>query len=239
MANELILRLSPSATGLTIVARLRAPSGAQQGSDISCPENGTVPGYYVGSVPGATPANVYEVDFVDTVAVRLVGAGELHWSGTEELTVEDTVEDIAAVPDAVWDEALSGHQSVGSTGRALTLAGTPIQETTITGSPIATAFQIVAGPTMNDAYNEQVLRILNAAAAGQVRLITDYVGATKQCLFAEGFAVAPSSGDAIIVLPTHTWSETQIEAFVQFGMDAQGYTFLRATKLDNLDNLDA
>ncbi|HEX5039656.1 MAG TPA: hypothetical protein VFW95_05930, partial [Candidatus Limnocylindria bacterium] len=100
MANELNLRLSPGQTGLTIVARLRAPGGAQQGTDISCPENGTVAGFYSGNMPAA-PANVYTVDFFDTVNSRLVGVGEMHWNGTEELTIEDAVDDIASASAAI------------------------------------------------------------------------------------------------------------------------------------------
>ena len=101
MANELNLRLSPGQTGLTIVARLRQPGGNQQGSDIATAENGTAAGFYSASVPGATPANVYTVDFFDTINIRLVGVGELHWNGTEELTIEDAVDDIAAASAAI------------------------------------------------------------------------------------------------------------------------------------------
>lgn len=100
MANELNLRLSPNLTGLTIVARLRNPGGAQQGSDISLTENGSVAGFYSGNMPAA-PAQVYIVDFFDTGNSRLVAVNEIHWNGSEELTIEDAVDDIASTAASI------------------------------------------------------------------------------------------------------------------------------------------
>lgn len=121
MADELVARLDPSQTGLTIVARLRTPSGAQQGVDISCPENVTVPGHYSGDMPAA-PANVYLVDFVDTVSGRPKAIGEMHWSGTEELTVEDTVDDIATLSAGLQAQVIAALNTQGySAARAVLL----------------------------------------------------------------------------------------------------------------------
>ena len=52
----------------------------------------------------------------------VVWSGELAWSGSAVVGLED-VPSAAAVADAVWDEALSGHTAAGSAGKALADAG--------------------------------------------------------------------------------------------------------------------
>ncbi|MDC0600106.1 hypothetical protein OAO65_02230 [Flavobacteriales bacterium] len=116
----------------------------------------------------------------------------------------------AAIADSVWDEALSGHQTGGTAGRSLTLAGTILSETTLTGTPTTTTMQLTAGSTVDDFYNDMELVIIDGTQAGLSRIITDYTGSTKLVTFDEALTGAPSSGDAVIVRASHRHSKSQI-----------------------------
>ena len=118
----------------------------------------------------------------------------------------------AAGVDLIWDESLAAHQAALSSGRAMTLGGVPIAETTATGTPTTTAIQIVAGSTTDSVYNDATVRILSGAGVGQARIITSYVGATKTCNFDEAFTIAPSSGDAVAISMDHIHPVVQIQA---------------------------
>ena len=127
----------------------------------------------------------------------------------------------AAVPtvgqtaDAVWDEALSGHNVAGSTGKAVR----QVKEATITVessvndlSATTTSFVTDLTETTDDFYNDKVLVFNSGTLSGQARVISDYNGTTKAITLDEAVTSAPSDGDSFIILATHEHSIAQIQS---------------------------
>ena len=77
--------------GLTVTAKIYG-NGSQVGSNISCIESPTVPGYYTGTVPGSVTAGKYIVGFYNNNS--LIGSGILDWDGTEEIDIESLVNEL-------------------------------------------------------------------------------------------------------------------------------------------------
>jgi hypothetical protein len=128
----------------------------------------------------------------------------------------------AAGVDAIWDEAMSGHQTTGTTGRALTLAGTILDETTATGTPTTTTLQLTAGSATDDFYNDLEIIPTTGTLAGQARIITDYAGATKTITIDEAWTSAPSNGDGVIIRARHSHSINQMQQVVDDALTAYG-----------------
>ena len=118
----------------------------------------------------------------------------------------------AEIADAVWDEALSGHQTVGTTGRAMTLAGVILSETTASGVPTTTTLPLTAGSAVNDFYNDLEIIPTSGALAGQARIITDYDGATKTITVDEPWTSALTAGDTVLIRATHKHTILQIQS---------------------------
>ncbi len=117
-----------------------------------------------------------------------------------------------AIADQVWDEDLTGHQTSLSAGRAATLGGVPIAETTATGTPTTSSIQLTAGSTTDGFYEDQTLKIVGGAGLGQARIISSYTGATRTCTFDEVFVTAPISGDAVCISLDHVHPVSEITA---------------------------
>lgn len=136
-------------------------------------------------------------------------------SQTVVTTAADTAGQVAlsaASVDLIWDESLAAHQTVLTAGRAMTLGGVPISETTATGTPSTTSIQLVAGSTVDNFYNDQTLKILSGSGVGQARVISGYTGSTKTATFDEAFTVAPSSGDAVAIEINHVHPVSEIQS---------------------------
>ena len=89
MANELNAPLGISNTGLTVLGRVRASGGVQEGSDATMTETG-ITGFYSGSFAlGAVSDGEYSVEFIDTASGNLVGAGELSVKNNAEYELHD------------------------------------------------------------------------------------------------------------------------------------------------------
>jgi hypothetical protein len=116
----------------------------------------------------------------------------------------------AEIADAVWDEVISGHQTTGTTGRSLTLAGAIIDETTSTGTPTTTTLQLTAGSTTDDFYNDLEIVPTSGTLVGQSRIITDYTGATRTVTIDEPWTSAPASGISVLIRAQHSHSRTQL-----------------------------
>jgi hypothetical protein len=119
----------------------------------------------------------------------------------------------AAGVDAIWDEALSGHTSTGTVGRALQLGGVVLAETTVSGTPAdALTITLAAGSTVDDYYNDLQIVPLSGGQAGQARIIADYTGSSKLVTIDEAWTTALSAGDAIAVRAVHTHPVSQLQA---------------------------
>jgi hypothetical protein len=142
----------------------------------------------------------WEVNPDSTSVYIMLPAGEVAASG---LTV-------SAIADGVWDEALSGHLTIGSTGRSLQLGSVILSETTVTGTPTSTTFDLTAGSTVDDFYNDLQIIMLSGAAAGQARIITNYIGATKTVEVDEPWIGAIVATDQVVIRALHAHSLNQI-----------------------------
>jgi hypothetical protein len=120
----------------------------------------------------------------------------------------------AAGVDAIWDETTSGHTTVGTFGRAATISGEIIQDTTITGTPTSTTFELTAGSTIDDFYNDQQVYIISGTGAGQSRIIADYTGSTKQILVDEPWVTTPAASDQVIIRAAHVHTKSQVAGAV-------------------------
>lgn len=130
---------------------------------------------------------------------------------TASALATDAVEEIA---DGVWDESIAAHQAVNSAGRALTISGTPLSETTAAGTPTTTTVQLTAGSAVDDFYNDLMILPVSGALAGQARVITDYAGATRTITVDEAFTSAPAAGDAMVIIPRHSHSLNQLRSSI-------------------------
>lgn len=139
-------------------------------------------------------------------------AAELAKVPKSDSTVSWNATALADIADEVWDESLAAHQTVLSAGRAVTLGGVPIAETTLTGTPTTTSMQLTAGSTVDGAYEDHTLVMLSGATVGETSPIETYTGATRTCTFAaaDAFTSAPSSGDAVVVKLDHVHPVSEI-----------------------------
>lgn len=138
-----------------------------------------------------------------------IAASALNGKGDWNTTTPPTA---VAIADQVWDEDLTGHQTSLSAGRAATLGGVPIAETTATGTPTTSSIQLTAGSTTDGFYEDQTLKIVGGAGLGQARIISSYTGATRTCTFDEVFVTAPISGDAVCISLDHIHPVSEITA---------------------------
>jgi hypothetical protein len=121
----------------------------------------------------------------------------------------------AAIADAVWDELISGHQTAGTFGRYGTMAGPILVDTTIAaGTPTTTTFELTAGSTLDDFYNDMLIYIVSGTGTGQARPVEDYIGSTKQIIVDEPWITTPAVGDQVIVLAAHAHPLSQISGAI-------------------------
>jgi hypothetical protein len=113
----------------------------------------------------------------------------------------------AAIADAVFDEAITGHTVSGSYGdklgahlpavlKGLTTAG---GTTTAIALNTTTGIDGAAPSSSDDFYNGRVAIFTSGALAGQATAITDYVGATK-VLTVVALTAAPASGVTLVIV---------------------------------------
>ena len=88
---------------------------------------------------------------------------------------------------------LAGTQFAGFGGN---LAGT-----VASGTPSATAFIVDLASSSNDVYNDCYLAFLTGDCAGQVKKVTDYVGASKT-ITCNAFTTAPAVADRFVLIRT-------------------------------------
>lgn len=121
----------------------------------------------------------------------------------------------AAISDAVWDEALSGHNVGGSTGKALR----QLKEGVITvegsvndSSATTTTFISNLTETTDGFYHDKVIVFISGDLSGQARHIETYTGSTKSITVSQAFTSAPANADEFLILATHEHSIDEIQA---------------------------
>jgi hypothetical protein len=99
----------------------------------------------------------------------------------------------AEIADAVWDETMVGHTTVGTYGRRM---GNWIEGQVLTsGSNTALTFFTNLSSVTPDFYKDALIRFETGALAGQVKKISAYNGATKFITVLTAFTSAPANTD--------------------------------------------
>ena len=168
----------------------------------------------VGSVTGNVGGNV-------TGSVGSVAAGGITASSiaTDAIgSLELAADAVAEIADAVWDEARAGHVTAGTFGEyvnsnvthyddvaGISYSGVPQvflrspHQNTSPGGNTSTTFVLDSSASSdNDFYNGSYVMIIDGGGYGQVRLITDYVGATRTCTV-DTWVTTPGARDYIII----------------------------------------
>ena len=122
----------------------------------------------------------------------------------------------AALVDLIWDEPLTGatHNVATSSGKRLrqTTAFQQIDSTVIDASATTTAFVTGLTSSVDNFYNDSMLVFTDGALAGQVRSVSDYIGATKTIILEEALTSAPVNGVAFAIVSLHIHPVSQIQS---------------------------
>lgn len=127
----------------------------------------------------------------------------------------------AAGVDAIHDEPIAAHLTADTMGLYTILGGGILLDTTITGVPTSTTYQLTAGSTVDNYYNDQLIYIITGTGAGQCRPITGYTGATKTITVGEAYATTPAAADRVIIQTAHIHPISQIQAGLALEATAQ------------------
>jgi hypothetical protein len=113
------------------------------------------------------------------------------------------------VSDAVWDVALSGYNSAGSTGKALRQVkeGIISQDGSVNDtSATTTSFVTNLASAVDGFYHDKVLVFISGSLLGQARHIEDYNGTTKAITLSVPLTSAPSNGSEFLILSGQSFS---------------------------------
>lgn len=189
--------------------------------DLFVHESGALPVYHSFMV---VPANVWDSLFgadalqvhANEITAGLITAAAIATGAIDaDALAADAVAELA---DGVWDEALAGHTTAGSAGKAMSdaqdgdfVAGSAtaatnaargyqglVLATAITGTLTTTAFTTDLTEATNDHYNGRTLTFTSGVLAGQMTTISDYNGTTKLVTVA-AMTEAPGNGDAFFI----------------------------------------
>ena len=102
----------------------------------------------------------------------------------------------AAVADAVWDEARSGHTTAGTFGESFNGV---VNGEAATGTLSTTQMTTNLTEATDDHYNGRIVVFITGVLAGQATDITDYTGSTK-LITMTALTEAPSNGDRFVIV---------------------------------------
>lgn len=117
-------------------------------------------------------------------------------SAQHEFDLDTAQETLAAIADAIWDEAKSGHTTQDTFGESFNgiVAGTAI-----TGTLSTTQFTSDLTETTDDHYLDRTVVFITGVLAGQSSEITAYAGSNK--LFTvNAMTDAPANNDRFVVI---------------------------------------
>ena len=211
-------------TGLTVTAKLFAsasPDTLVTGNTFAFAEGANALGRYVVTITRATllPAGDYTLRlFVGAAPIAvmdLVFAGTANETATEAGVELDSAA-TAALVDLIWDEPLTKatHNVATSSGKRLrqTTAFQQVDSTVIDASATTTTFVTGLTSSVDDFYNDSMLVFTDGALEGQVRAISDYIGATKTIILEEALTSAPVNGVAFAIVSLHIHPVSQIQS---------------------------
>jgi hypothetical protein len=163
-----------------------------------------------------TVANVTTVASVTALAANSVDASALATDAVDEIV------------DGVWDEALSGHTTGGTAGKALQNAAAFIvtDGTCQATGQTSTNIRLAAGESAtNEIYTNDEIVITGGTGAGESALITAYDGTNKDCTVSPALVVTCDGTSTYEIVPAHAHAEN-------LGVDAVDTTSVATGAID-------
>jgi len=120
---------------------------------------------------------------------------------------------VQSVVDGLLDEALSGHNTNGSLGKAIRqIVEGVISEESSVNDVSATVNTFVTNLTeaTSSHYSDLTLAFISGNLKGQAKPIRSYNGTSKTIVLDEDLSEAPADGDGFIILTTHVHPVSQI-----------------------------
>jgi len=157
----------------------------------------------------ANPASTTNITAATGITVATIGANVI----TASALATDAVDEIV---DGVWDELLTGatHNITSSAGKRLRQINAlqQVDGTVNDAGATATSFITDLASSVDNFYNDSMLVFNSGALTGQVRAITDYVGATKTITLEEALTSAPVNGVEFSIISMHIHPVSQIQS---------------------------
>ena len=158
-----------------------------------------------------TDTNELQTDWANGGRLDLIIDAILDDTGTNGVIL--TTAEKSVLVDLIWDEAISGHNTAGTTGKALKQIkeGVISAESTVNDvSATTTSFITALTETTDGHYDDLTLMFIDGALQGQARPILDYNGTTKTITLDEALTEAPVNGAGFIILALHIHPITQV-----------------------------
>lgn len=119
------------------------------------------------------------------------------WAALSRTLTSGAAPSAAAVADAVWDEVRSDHLQLGSFG----IANQVVRDGQAQGGSATTLTLDAGASAVDDFYANDVIFLKVGTGAGQVNIISDYVGATKVATVLAPWVVTPDATSCFIIIP--------------------------------------
>ena len=154
--------------------------------------------FYDGTGYNAANSTVGTVSSVTAIAASGITAGSI---ATDAIGAAELAADaVAEIADAVWDEAMSGHLTLGTYGQVMRAHGLTGEVNDVAATTTSFAVDGFTEATA-DHFNGMVMVFTSGALLGQARVITDYSATTQVVTLAEALTDAPANNDDFVIVP--------------------------------------
>lgn len=119
------------------------------------------------------------------------------WSAVSRTLTSSAAPSAAVIAAAVWDEPRNTHLALGSFG----IADQVVRDGQAQGGGASTLTLDASASATNDFYKNDVVFLKVGTGAGQVNIISGYVGATKVATMLVPWGVTPDATSCFVILP--------------------------------------
>jgi len=154
----------------------------------------------VGSVTGAVGSVTGNVGGNVTGSVGSVAAGGITAASiaTNAIDADAIAADaVAEIADGVWDEATSGHTTVGTFGQGAQRIRTGTAQAGAAGSITLDS----GASAVDDFYKNAIVMITSGTGVSQCRTVSAYTGSTKIATITPNWGTAPDVTSVFVILP--------------------------------------
>ena len=138
--------------------------------------------------------------------------------------------------DSVWDAALSGHNTAGTSGKYLRQIkeGVVSVEASVNDAGATTTVFITSlTETADSFYSDMSMMFIDGALKGQCKPILSYNGTTKTITLDEALTSAPANGVGFIILCVHVHPVSEIVSSVLSSIIEGSITLKQSLQLSN------